>query len=163
MNIDFGFLRECIAALRNAAPEHGLRMSGWMAEYPSESNGWCGTPQCVIGHWALQKVMKRPADFRRLEYLGEYISEATRIVNDRVHGGQTAHGLNELQVAELFGTYGCNCASSKEEAIRYIEYFILLRGGSLEEPKPLIVAVAPDWKELSQQPAAAVEVIRDLA
>lgn len=161
MSIDFGFLRECITALKNAAPEHGLSMSRWMAEGPSERNGWCGTPQCVIGHWAFQKMMKLPAGHGRLEYLDECIAEATRCSPGFM--ALTAHGLSEGEVAELFGTYGCNCATSKGQAIRYIEQFIVRHGGSLEEPKPLIVAMAPDWKELSQQRAAEVEVTRESA
>jgi hypothetical protein len=77
----------------------------------------CGTPACVLGHYAYWKmggVSVGASDFANYIHLGAL----------------EGRGLTEGQREELFhGDDGCGGAKTAQEAIAYIEDFILRNGG----------------------------------
>lgn len=162
MSIDFGFLRECVAALRAAPPEAPFSMKDFMQPYPHAKNNWCGTPMCVIGHWAFQKAcaeipMPSREQYRRMDDLTFNAVHSVGSTKD----GRSKYGLTQGEVKELFGGFGCGNARTKQQAIEYIENFIVMNGGSLEDPKPLDVTVAPDWEQIAAKRTVLPSVISE--
>ena len=137
--MDFQFLRECITALKRSPDPDRFTMETFY--HDDDTNNWCGTPACVLGHWAVMKASQEHSPgWKRMSRTDELI----RAVAGR-EGMRTVGGLTDDQVMELFGSIGCGNAETAEQAIAYIEAFIRRHGGSLEEPKPLDVCLAPEW------------------
>src|ERR1044071_5628530 len=161
--IDFQFLRDCIQALKvvqgGSFSMQALFRSNYLRGEDPEKD--CGTPACVIGHYVIYKGFAKPTDSFKEQNLAGHkhlglnanFSEVTQSELERTE----IHGLTYAQREELFGEEGCGAARTKEEAIAYIEGFILLNGGSLEDPKPLGVCATPDWQALAQVPVTEQE------
>lgn len=154
MSIDFQFLRDCVTALRKGNPAN-FDMGHWtQGDGYHEGNNWCGTPACVAGHWAARELAGMPLEARK--QMGPfYMMQQIERVTGRC-GAPSEFGLTESQVAELFSAEGCGAASTPHEAIAYLQDFIVRHGGSIEDPKPLDVAVVPDWNTIATvaQPVA---------
>lgn len=158
--LDFQFLRDCMRALRNAeqtAPSY-FYMGMYLRDWPAPSNNFCGTPACVVGHWACEQARNVP-DIERVEEIQALLQRATHTREE--YGGVTAMGLTGAEVRELFGSVGCLGAQTKEQAIAYLEGFILRNGGSLEDPQPLVVALAPDWEAMAASRTILPDVVSE--
>lgn len=153
--IDFQFLRDCVKAL-NEVQTNRFYMEDYLDEYPKESNNWCGTPACVLGHWLVREMSKMPTEERRFNPMLRLETLMTTVFSIK-HG----YGLTADQRDELFGSYGCDGAKTKKQAIAYLQHFIRLHGGSIEDPKPLDIAIVPDWKRIASEakPVAVKEVV----
>lgn len=142
MSINFQFLRDCVTALKEGNPTN-FNMRNWAQPIGFiEENNWCGTPACVAGHWASRELAKRPLAERQ-----KYGGWLFLAYIDRISSRE--FGLNQEQRAELFGTEGCGNAQTSAQAIAYLQRFIIRHGGSIEDPKPLVVAVVPDWTAIA--------------
>lgn len=88
----------------------------------------CGTPACVLGHYAARRDLQRTFKFAKAE-AGDY---APRVLSSADHGamGYNAFAVREhFGVAlsegdELFSDFGCNGAQTPKQAIAYIRKFI---------------------------------------
>ena len=156
MGIDFQFLRDCVRALRETKEVFFDMEQVFKGIHHVGDVTKCGTPACVIGHYVVWKGLG--------ENEKEQNHEAHRILglNDAFfpHNSPSVHeliinGLTFRQRDELFGTDGCDNARTKEQAIAYIQDFIVRHGGSLEDPKALDVCLVPDWKEIAATSAEA--------
>lgn len=156
--IDFQFLRDCVTALKEVQTGK-FYMGSYVKDDPEASNNWCGTPACVLGHWLVREMGKVPIEERRFEPM----PRMQRIMSDVYvkYDGVTVHGLDAYQMEALFSGLGCGGAKTKEQAIAYIHGFILRHGGSIEDPKPLVVAIVPDWNKIAieAKPGAVKEVV----
>ena len=79
----------------------------------------CGTPACALGHYAARGDLQD-------EF---YLSSSGCFV---AHGGGGVYmrtlehfGITTDQEDELFGSEGCGCAETPEEAAKYIEQFVV--------------------------------------
>lgn len=154
--MDFQFLRDCVTALKESPAPDQFDMGTWLNHYPGLQNNWCGTPACVLGHYAVRAASARVDGSDRMDVIFETISLAT----NTERGFTALGGLEPYQVAELFGSRGCGDARTIGRAIAYIEKFIVRHGGSLEDPKPLVVYALPEWttvaegyEEVTKEPA----------
>lgn len=154
MSIDFQFLRDCVTALRDyKGSVFHMNYTFWdkasLDQLYLDTN-LCDTPACVIGHYI--------AHFHG--YLGRTGRRSlTRTLLNLTSPGaefKRVNGLTWAQRMELFDSDGCGHAQTKEEAIAYIQAFIVRHGGSIEDPRPLDVAVMPDWQQIA---AVATPVI----
>lgn len=146
--MDFQFLRDCITALRESPDPGSFYMGQWVRKIASEENNWCGTPACVLGHYAMREAMRAPGPERR-KLVDEITHRAVTTIDSDSMEVTELGGLNCIQVAELFGSRGCGDAATLSQAIHYIERFIVRHGGSLEDPKLLDVCAAPEWEKLA--------------
>lgn len=105
----FDRLRECITALRAADPENFD-----MGEFWHE----CGTPACVLGH--------HEAYFNRNLF--------KQLSTGKLWSALRYFEISLEQYYELFAQDGCGKAVAPDEAIAYIERFIIENGGSLSDP-----------------------------
>lgn len=158
--IDFGFLRECIQALKEFHSS-SFAMQRLFFQDPNERNV-CGTPSCVLGHWAAWRVQTK-----RVSVGGKGWRHPVNAAMD-VLMSPSNYGLTEDQKDELFESTGCNRAPTKEAAIAYIERFIIRHGGGLAgslvetlAQEPTLESVSsgwlvrtPDWNQLIEQPVA---------
>lgn len=154
--MDFQFLRDCVTALKTVQTQHRFSMNtlfydGWPIRSDPNSHRPCGTPACVIGHYVAYKGLGHDFDSQMLEghrilgLNGGVISKLQSEIEDMV-----IHGLTYAQREKLFGENGCGDAQTKEQAIAYIENFIVKHGGSLEDPKPLVVYALPEWTAVAE-------------
>lgn len=79
----------------------------------SERTGWCGTPQCVAGHYMM--LTDEGAPMRTL-------------TGERLMTWQMEHfDITREERSELFERDGCNNARSPAKAADYIERFVARR------------------------------------
>lgn len=153
--INFGFLRECIQALKEFPSTH-FTMGHLFYKDPDDGNV-CGTPACVLGHWAAWQMSSG-----RITHLRHPVDAAMHVLR---YPGE--YGLTEEQKNELFEIRGCANAQTKDAAIAYIENFIVRHGGQLSGSLAQQLAApklestssgwlvrTPDWQQIVQQPAA---------
>jgi hypothetical protein len=118
--MNFARLEKLIVALQDASPRDFDMLHYGMS---------CGTPQCVLGHYASRRDLQRSFELVRPEY-GEVV---LRSRTGRPSCGYTLYadmpiqshfGISYDQCEELFGPAGCGDAKTPKQAIRYIRKFI---------------------------------------
>lgn len=148
--IDFGFLRDCITALKTVQTPRFSMLTLFSNGYSAQRENRCGTPACVIGHYVAYKGLGHDFDsqmlagHRILGLNGGVINKRQSELEEMV-----IYGLTYAQREVLFGEEGCGNAQTKGDAIAYIQDFIVRHGGSLEDPKLLDVCAAPEWEKLA--------------
>lgn len=148
--MDFQFLRDCVTALKTVRTPDFSMLTLFYDGYSAQRKNCCGTPACVIGHYVAYKglghdyVTQTMAGHKILGLNGYTLNKPQGEIEDMV-----IHGLTYIQREKLFGERGCGNAQTKEQAIAYIERFIVKHGGSLEDPKPLDACAAPEWEKLA--------------
>lgn len=119
-------LRNCIVALRESPRPDAFSMKrfGW-GIFDSNPQGYlCGTPACVLGHYAARTDLQ---DAFVLDAQG-YRGSGRYGYTPATWGAECAHfGLTIGECSELFGVVGCGGARTTQEAIAYLEAFIAHR------------------------------------
>lgn len=110
-------LKNLITALQGAKPEN----------FTMDKFGTgCGTPACVLGHYAARRDLQR---FLKLELCGPagccslIVAEDTALLFD-AFPIQEHFGLSEKEAQRLFSPEGCGRAKTPAQAIAYIRKFI---------------------------------------
>lgn len=174
--INFQFLRDCITAL-NAFKGSRFYMGKYMYDNERKGGALCGTPACVLGHYIVWEerqrglavdgawrdgridelsLVARPIEGEDTDSFFERVRSALMPQYSRAKPSPVHEftGLTRAQTVELFGARGCGDATKKPQAIAYLKRFIVLHGGSLQNPKPVKTpepapAKTPDWEQLS--------------
>lgn len=137
MNIFKQRLLNSAQALDDARPIFGWFDGFDMRDY----GGLCGTPHCVLGHYAKRRDMQK--DFRLGYTNGWLLSKdtGTRLQwHDLVI---TDHfGISHQESFNLFSGVGCNDARNRDEAIAFIRAFAEAKW---PEPKP-VPAIDPAFE-----------------
>lgn len=132
------FLNDCCTALREV--RGNFTMTVYFRGTP-EPHG-CGSPACVLGHYVAWK---------------EFPAESRRLMANRLHVGEgLGRGLSACERAELFHEDGCAGARTAQEAIAYIEDFILRHGGTVQpwiDPAVKKLVTSLRTKEVVHEPA----------
>lgn len=114
-------LEKLVTVLEQAKPEQfDMTRYCW---YGWESTGFkCGTPACVLGHYASRSDVQRT--FKLTAY-GTLIHRKTGACVDFDSEYVLEHfGIDEYQAGKLFDGNGCNNAETPAEAIAFIRKFI---------------------------------------
>lgn len=93
---------------------------------------WCGTPACVLGHYASRRDLQRAfsvvatrdmhGDSFSMRYNGRNVTfDSPSITN--------YFGVDFVQMRELFSHNGCNGATTSKQAAEYIEQFVKAKFG----------------------------------
>lgn len=108
-----------------------LRESPKPARFTMINYGNCGSPGCVLGHYAYRTDLQDEFTFRenRVWPRGEYMAY---LIYD---GGlvQEHFEISGWEAECLFGPTGCNGAKTPEEAAIYLESFVSSRGAELRD------------------------------
>lgn len=116
----FDRLEKLITVLQEADPK-GFSMERF--------GNACGTPACVLGHYAARRDIQRsfrflPSDNPHPEFENNITTNKWESV---WHDGEEVcshFGIDSYQAEELFGGDGCNEATTPTQAIRFITKFI---------------------------------------
>jgi len=111
--------------------------------------GWCGTPACVLGHFASRPDLQRLLTIKYDDCPSSVDYDAPSVDYDDpslrfnlYYRDDTEFdffgdvnndyfGVNHLQFEALFGTHGCNNAKTPKEAAKFIRNFVRKQYGSL--------------------------------
>jgi len=112
-------LRNVVRALRESTGPENFSMSSWAT--------CCGTPACVIGHYAYRTDLQKAFTLTNhgdIYKIADPVPISTFSTNepDITFAKHFDIALDESR--NLFGCYGCGEAKTIEEAIAYIEDFI---------------------------------------
>lgn len=121
MNIYRQRAQNLIRALRESPDPAGFTMGCWARP--------CGTPACVLGHYAARSDLQDVFQFRRDRFgflVVAHVVDGTSITPmDNYSKELLGHfGLMEDEAFELFSTRGCGSARTPEQAIAYIQSFM---------------------------------------
>lgn len=89
-------------------------------------DGWCGSPACAMGHYAARTDLQdllyiRDDGFHRFRMAFSATQQSAYHNSRKV----LAHfDLDDEQIEELFGSFGCGFAKTPTEAAEYIEKFV---------------------------------------
>lgn len=145
------FLNDCILALQTIKGEFEMDGYTTAVEPDPSGRGFCGTPACVLGHYATMvlavkslrkrgKVILSDADDTRVLELAQYIHIGER---KDITGNLKQEHLEELfdgsplSVGDNDYEWGCGGAKTAKHAIKYLKKFILQHGGHLREYAPV--------------------------
>lgn len=143
MRVNIDALLACAQAVREAAKPENFSMAlyGWTRWFAVDADrgdmeiNECGTPACVIGHYASRQDLQNVLILRGNRLIWKQSDVAVSYADPAV---LDYFGLDDLQADELFGSEGCGEAESPSDAADYIEDWVAtyqreLANGTLTE------------------------------